>query len=95
MCIRDSLLAETNPSSPRFTRGRSPSSVCAAKNTDVASQEWLMSPFFEAGWWSYARGLWAVDGSEPPASGWSAHNGGRNQLLFDNHVKWVKKDIKP
>lgn len=88
------LLAETDPASPRFTRGRTPVSVCTAKNTDVSTQEWLMSPFFEAGWWAYAHGLWNVDGSEPPPSGWSAHNGGRNQLLFDNHVKWVKKDIR-
>ncbi|MBS1715757.1 MAG: type II secretion system protein [Armatimonadetes bacterium] len=88
------LLAETDPASPRFTRGRTPLSVCTAKNTDVAGQEWLMSPFFEAGWWAYAHGLWAVEGDEPPPSGWSAHNGGRNQLLFDGHVKWVKKDIR-
>jgi len=88
------LLAETNPTSPRFTRGRSPLSVCDAKGTDVASQEWLMSPFFEAGWWSFAHTLWAVDGSEPSEKGWSAHNGGRNQLMFDMHVKWVKKDIR-
>ena len=88
------LLGETNLTSARFTRGRSPLSVCDAKGVDVSSQEWLMSPFFEANWWSYAHSLWAVDGSEPPDKGWSAHNGGRNQLLFDMHVKWVKKDIR-
>lgn len=88
------LLAEQDPNSARYTRGRSPLSVCDAKNADVASQEWLMSPFFEAGWWTYAHSLWAVGGSEPPQTGWSAHNGGRNQLMFDMHVKWVKKDIR-
>lgn len=88
------LLAETNTASVRFTRGRSPLSVCDAKGTSVSDQEWLMSPFFEAGWWGYAHELWTINGDVPPSKGWSAHNGGRNQLMFDNHVKWVKKDIK-
>ncbi|MCW5935948.1 MAG: prepilin-type N-terminal cleavage/methylation domain-containing protein [Fimbriimonadaceae bacterium] len=88
------LLGETNPSSTRFTRGRTAVAVCDAKGVSVSEQEWLMSPFFEAGWWDYAHTLWAKDGSEPPVKGWSAHVGGRNQLLFDNHVKWVRKDIK-
>lgn len=88
------LLGETNPTSTRYTRGRSPLSVCDAKGVSVSEQEWLMSPFFEAGWWSYAHTLWAVGGSEPPQKGWSAHNGGRNQIFFDMHAKWVKKDIR-
>jgi prepilin-type N-terminal cleavage/methylation domain-containing protein len=88
------LLAETNLSSTRYTRGRSALSVCDAKGTSVSDQEWLMTPFFEAGWWDYSRTLWTVDGSEPPANGWSAHVGGRNQIFFDMHAKWVKKDIR-
>ena len=87
------LLGELDPGSPRFTRGRSPLSVCDAKGTDVSSQEWLMSPFFEAGWWGFAHTLWSVNGSEPPATGWSAHNGGRNQLYLDLHAAWVRKNI--
>ncbi|MBX3118417.1 MAG: prepilin-type N-terminal cleavage/methylation domain-containing protein [Fimbriimonadaceae bacterium] len=89
------LLAETDPTSPRFTRGRSPLSVCEAKNVGVSEQEWLMTPFYETGWWSYSHTLWAVGGSEPPQKGWSAHNGGRNQVFFDMHAKWIKKDIAP
>lgn len=88
------LLAETDPSATRFTRGRSPISVCDAKGTSVSDQEWLMSPFFEAGWWSYSHALWNVNGDEPPQDGWSAHTGGRNQVYFDMHAKWIKKDIK-
>jgi len=88
------LLAEQDPASVRFTRGRSPVSVCDAKGLSVSEQEWLMSPFFEARWWDYAHTLWNVGGNEPPQGGWSAHNKGRNQLLFDMHVKWVPKDIR-
>ncbi|GMV87473.1 MAG: hypothetical protein AMXMBFR81_04040 [Chthonomonas sp.] len=88
------LLGETNTASARFARGRSPLSVCDAKGVSVSEQEWLMSPFYEAKWWAFSHELWRVGGSEPPADGWSAHKGGRNQLLFDNHVKWVRKDIR-
>lgn len=88
------LLAETDPSSSRFTRGRSPMSVCDAKGVSVSEQEWLITPFFEAPWWDYAHGLWAVGGSAPPREGWSAHVGGRNQLHFDMSVKWVRKNIR-
>jgi prepilin-type N-terminal cleavage/methylation domain-containing protein len=88
------LLAEQNPSSPRFTRGRTAISVVDAKGTSVSEQEWLMTPFFEAGWWDYAAPLWTVDGSVPPPDGWSAHVGGRNQLHFDTHAKWKRKDIR-
>lgn len=88
------LLAETNPSSPRFTRGRTPISIVDAKNTTVSEQEWLMTPFFEASWWNYAHTLWDVNGSQPPQTGWSAHTNGRNQIYFDMHAKWIKKDIR-
>ena len=88
------LLAETDPSSTRFTRGRSPLSVCDAKNTSVSEQEWIMTPFYEANWWDYSHTLWNVGGSEPPTGGWSAHKGGRNQIYFDMHAKWIKKDIR-
>lgn len=89
------LLAETNPTTTRFTRGRNPLAICDAKGTTVSDQEWLMTPFFEAGWWSYAHSHWNVGGSEPPEKGWSAHVGGRNQIYFDMHAKWIKKDIRP
>ncbi|MBL8067308.1 MAG: type II secretion system protein [Armatimonadetes bacterium] len=88
------LLAETNQASTRFTRGRNPAAVCDAKGTTVSSQEWLMTPFYEAGWWNYSHSLWNVGGSEPPQEGWSAHNGGRNEIYFDMHAKWIKKDIR-
>lgn len=88
------LLAETNLTSTRFTRGRNTLAVCEAKGTTVSEQEWLMTPFYEAGWWSYSRTLWSVGGSEPPEKGWSAHTGGRNQIYFDMHAKWIKKDIR-
>ena len=88
------LLAETDRTEARFTRGRTPIQVCDAKGTSVSEQEWLMTPFFEASWWNYAHGLWAVNGDIPPQDGWSAHTGGRNQIYFDTHAKWIKKDIK-
>ena len=88
------LLAETDRSSPRFARGRSPASVVAAKGTSVSEQEWLMTPFFEAQWWEYAHTLWAVNGDEPPEDGWSAHVGGRNQVYLDTHAKWIRKDVR-
>lgn len=88
------LLAETDQNSTRFTRGRSPLSVCDAKGVSVSEQEWLITPFYEAGWWAFSAALWTVDGSSPPASGWSAHVGGRNQIYFDMHAKWTRRDIK-
>lgn len=87
-------LAEMDPNQARYTRGRSPESIAAARGTSVSDEEWLMTPFFERNWWAYAAPLWAVGGSTPPKDGWSAHAGGRNQLYLDMHVKWVKKDIK-
>lgn len=89
------LLAEVDPTKTRYTRGRNPLSVCEAKGTTVSEQEWLLSPFFEYTWWTYASPLWTVSGSVPPQKGWSAHNGGRNQIYFDMHAKWVKKNILP
>lgn len=88
------LLAETDPANPRYTRGRTPLAVCEAKGVSISEQEWLMTPFFEAGWWPYAHNLWAVGGSEPPQSGWSLHHQGRNQIYFDTHAKWTKKDVR-
>jgi len=88
------LLGETNAASTRFTRGRNAAAVCEAKGTNVSTQEWLMTPFFEAGWWNYAHTLWNVGGSEPPQNGWSAHVGGRNEIYFDMHAKWIKKDVR-
>jgi prepilin-type N-terminal cleavage/methylation domain-containing protein len=87
-------LAELDPNQARYTRGRSPESIADARGTSVSEEEWLMTPFFERNWWTYAAPIWTVDGSVPPADGWSAHTGGRNQLYLDMHVKWVKKDIK-
>ncbi len=88
------LLSERNPESPRYTRGRTPLQVCDAKGVSVSEQEWLMTPFFEAPWWDYARTHWRVGSSEPPKEGWSAHGRGRNQIHFDMHAKWVRKDIR-
>lgn len=86
-------LAEMDPSQARYTRGRSALSVADARGTSVSEEEWLMTPFFERGWWAYAAPLWTVGGSVPPQKGWSAHVGGRNQLYLDFHAKCVKKDI--
>ena len=88
------LLAEMNPASTRFARGRNPLAIAEGKGSTVAEQEWLISPFFEAGWHAYAAPLWSVGGSTPPVEGWSAHTGGRNQLYFDMHAKWSKRDIR-
>lgn len=87
-------LAELDPNQARFTRARSPEQVATARGTSVSDEEWLMTPFFERNWWSYARSLWRVGGSEPPSTGWSAHHGGRNQLYLDMHAKWMKRDIQ-
>ena len=35
----------------------------------------------------------ALGDSVPPAGGWSAHNGGRNQVYLDMHASWVRKNI--
>ena len=54
-----------------------------------------MSPFFEKPWWARFKDQWTVGSSVPPAGGWSAHNGGRNQLYLDLHASWVRKNIDP
>lgn len=87
-------LAELDTSKARYTRGRSPESVADARGTSVSDEEWLMSPFFERTWWDFAHALWAFGGSEPSRDGFSPWTGGRTQLYFDLHAKWVKKDIK-
>jgi hypothetical protein len=68
-------------------------SVAIARKSSVTEEEWLMTPFFERGWWAGFHGDWSWQGSEPPPGGWSAHNGGRNQLYLDMHADWVRKDI--
>lgn len=88
------LLAETNTSSVRYLRGRNAAAVAEGKGESVATQEWVITPFFEAGWHSFAAPHWAVAESTPPAGGWSAHVGGRNQLYLDGHAKWTKRDIR-
>lgn len=87
-------LAELDVNQARYTRARTAEQVASARGTSVSDEEWLMTPFFERNWWAYAHSLWAVGGSVPPANGWSAHTGGRNQLYLDMHAKWVKKDIQ-
>lgn len=87
-------LAEVDRSKARFLRAKAPEAVADALGTSVSNEEWLMSPFFERSWWSYAAPLWSVGGSAPPREGWSAHTGGRNQLYLDMHARWVKKDIQ-
>lgn len=87
--------AERDPTQARYLRGRSPVSVAAARRSSVSAEEWLMSPFFERSWWAGYHGAWARNGSEPSQKGWSAHNGGRNQLYLDMHADWVRKDIDP
>lgn len=52
-----------------------------------------MSPFFEKPWWAGFKDQWSVGSSVPPAGGWSAHNGGRNQLYLDLPASWVRKNI--
>ena len=85
-------LAEPDPEQARYLRGRTPDSVAIARKSSVSTEEWLMSPFFERPWLPFAA-EWAVGDSAPPAEGWSAHNGGRNELYLDGHVAWVRKDI--
>jgi len=86
-------LAEPNPEAARYLRGRTPESVAQKRGTSVSVEEWLMSPFFEKAWWGGFKEAWTVGDSQPPARGWSAHNGGRNQLYLDMHAGWVRRDI--
>ena len=86
-------LAELNPDAARYLRGRSPSSVAAARKSSVSDEEWLMTPFFEKQWWPGFKDQWSHGPSEPPPGGWSAHNGGRNQIYLDMHAGWVRKNI--
>jgi prepilin-type N-terminal cleavage/methylation domain-containing protein/prepilin-type processing-associated H-X9-DG protein len=88
-------LAELNPTKARYLRGRTPESCAKLRGTSTVSEEWLMSPFFERSWWPNFHELWSVGDSVPPADGWSAHDGGRNQLYLDFHADWVRRDIKP
>lgn len=86
-------LAEKDPNQTRYLRGRRPEQVATARKMSDSEDEWLMSPFFERGWWSGFKDQWAWEGSTPPPGGWSAHNGGRNQLYLDMRANWVRKDI--
>ena len=86
-------LAEQNPAAARYLRGRTPESVAALRGSSVSDEEWLMSPFFEKPWWPGFKDQWTVGSSVPPPGGWSAHNGGRNQLYLDLHAGWVRKNI--
>ena len=86
-------LAELNPAASRYLRGRTIESVMAVRGTSPSEDEWLMSPFFEKPWWASFKVQWSVGTSEPPPGGWSAHNGGRNQLYLDMRAGWVRKNI--
>lgn len=86
-------LAERNPDQARYLRGRTPESIVAKRGSSPSTEEWLMSPFFEKNWWAGFHTDWAWNGTEPSARGWSAHNGGRNELYLDHHVGWVRKNI--
>jgi len=88
-------LAERDPTKARYLRGRTPDSVATLRGSSVASEEWLMSPFFEKSWWTGFHPAWSLAGSTPSPRGWSAHNGGRNQLYLDMHADWVRRDIDP
>jgi prepilin-type N-terminal cleavage/methylation domain-containing protein len=88
-------LAEPNPMAARYLRGRTPESVAIARRSSVSEEEWLMSPFFEKPWWTGFKEQWTVGDSAPPPGGWSAHNGGRNQIYLDMHAGWVRKNIDP
>ena len=85
-------LAEMDPKQPRYLRGRTPESVAQARKSSISQEEWLMSPFFERPWHPYGS-EWTIGSSAPPPGGWSAHNGGRNELYLDGHAGWVRKDI--
>jgi len=86
-------LAELDPGKARYLRGESPETCALRRGTSVSEEEWLMSPFFEKPWWPDFHAAWTVGDSVPPAKGWSAHNGGRNQLYLDLHAAWVRKNI--
>ncbi len=86
-------LAEPNPTAARYLRGRTPESVALARKASVSDEEWLMTPFFEKPWWAGFKDQWTIGASVPPAGGWSAHHGGRNQLYLDLHAGWVRKNI--
>ena len=86
-------MAEPNPASARYLRGRTPESVAFARKASVSDEEWLMTPFFEKPWWAGFKDQWSVGESVPPPGGWSAHNGGRNQVYLDMHASWVRKNI--
>ena len=86
-------LAELDPGKARFLRGETPESCALRRGTSVSEEEWLMSPFFEKQWWPDFHAAWTIGDSVPPAKGWSAHNGGRNQLYLDLHAGWVRKNI--
>jgi len=86
-------LAEPNPAAARYLRGRTSESVAAARKSSVSDEEWLISPFFEKPWWAGFKDQWSVGASVPPAGGWSAHHGGRNQLYLDLHAGWGRKNI--
>lgn len=87
-------LAEMNTEQARYLRGRTPESVALKRGTSVSDEEWLMTPFFERGWWSGFKDDWSYADSVPPVKGWSAHNGGRNQLYLDLHASWIRRDIE-
>src|SRR5688572_7146338 len=84
-------LAELDPGKARYLRGETPESCALRRGTTVSEEEWLMSPFFEKQWWPDFHAAWSIGDSVPPARGWSAHNGGRNQLYLDLHAAWVRK----
>ena len=86
-------LAETDPDKARYLRNVSPETCANRRGNSVSEEEWLMSPFFEKPWWPDFHEAWTVGESVPPAKGWSAHNGGRNQLYLDLHAAWVRKNI--
>ncbi|HOX01470.1 MAG TPA: type II secretion system protein [Candidatus Paceibacterota bacterium] len=86
-------LAEMDTAKARYLRGRTPESCALLRGASVSSEEWLMSPFFEKPWWPNFHEAWKVGENVPPPQGWSAHNGGRNQLYLDLHAAWVRRDI--
>jgi prepilin-type N-terminal cleavage/methylation domain-containing protein len=86
-------LSEKDTTQARYLRGRTPESCAALRGSSVSTEEWLMSPFFEKAWWPGFHSQWQIGQSIPSPKGWSAHNGGRNQLYLDMHADWVRRDI--
>jgi len=86
-------LAELDPAKARYLRGITPETCATRRGSSVSDEEWLMSPFFEKPWWPEFHTAWTVGSSVPPPGGWSAHNGGRNQLYLDLHAAWVRRNI--